>query len=236
MGISHTAYTILDTVTDLSGVAAYATIVGILFICGLGVPIPEDITLLAAGLLSAWESISFPGALVAGFTGVILGDSLLFFMGRRYGKKVFALPGLRRVFTPERVLAAEARIRKNGPFICFIARFLPGLRTPIFAMSGALGVKPSTFLLLDGVAALISVPIWVSIGYWVGKNFDEAFDGVMKVAKQAQMYLLAGIFLVCLIYVGAKLLRRRVVRRREQSMAPSIAELNQSHGVSNGDT
>ena len=236
MGISHTAYTILDTVTDLSGIAAYATIVGILFICGLGVPIPEDVTLLAAGLLSAWESISFSGALLAGFAGVILGDSLLFFMGRLYGKKVFALPGLRRVFTAERVAAAEARIRKNGPFICFIARFLPGLRTPIFAMSGALGVKPSTFLMLDGLAALISVPIWVSIGYWVGKNFDEAFDGVMKVAKQAQMYLFSGIFLICLVYIGVKFWRRRLARLKSESMTPSVTELNQGHRVRNSDT
>lgn len=215
---------LFEAVSGLSGLAAYCTIVGILLICSFGVPIPEDITLLTAGLLASAHRISLPGALIAGFGGVLVGDSILFFLGRRYGKRVFALPGLRRLFTPDRVLAAETRIRKNGPFICFIARFLPGLRSPIFAMSGALGVKRSTFLMLDGLAALLSVPLWVYLGHWFGSNFEEAVER----AKHVQVYIFTGVGMLIVGYVGFKLWRRRQARRSTTiSVAPGITELNQ---------
>jgi membrane protein DedA with SNARE-associated domain len=204
---------ILSFLSQLSGPAAYTTIVGILLICGFGVPIPEDITLLSAGLLASGGAISLPGAFLAGFAGVIVGDATLFFLGRRYGKKVFNLPGLRKIMTPDRIAAAEERIRRNGPFICFIARFLPGLRTPIFAMAGALGVKPHVFLGLDGLAALISVPVWIYLGYWFGSNLEEA----LKKAEHIQMFILAGLVIGVSFYLTWGLWRRR--RRRAAAAA-----------------
>ena len=210
MDPSRVATTIFSAVSGLTGLAAYATIVGILVICGLGIPIPEDITLLAAGLLASNGNISLAGALAAGFGGVLFGDAFLFFMGRRYGKRIFALPGFRRIFTEERTRAAESRIRKNGPFICFIARFLPGLRSPVFAMAGALGVKPLTFFLLDGFAAAISVPIWVYLGYWFGSNLEEA----LRQVKHIQVYIFSGLGVLILGYVGFKFWRLSVRKKR----------------------
>lgn len=219
--------TLFESLSGLSGPLAYATIVGILFICGLGVPIPEDITLLAAGLLAAHGSISLNGALIAGFLGVLLGDALLFFMGRKFGKKVFALPGLRNLFTDVRIAAAEARIRRNGPFICFIARFLPGLRSPIFAMSGALGVRPITFFLLDGFAALISVPVWVVLGYWFGNNLDDALARV----KHVQFYLFSGLAILIVGYIAY-----RFLKKRRTLVGPGITKLEKSDTIQDRNT
>ena len=227
MDPSRLVNTLFAAVSGLSGPFAYATIVGILLICGMGVPIPEDITLLAAGLLAANGSISLTGALIAGFGGVMLGDAFLFFLGRNYGKKVFALPGFRRLFTPDRITAAEDRIRRNGPFICFIARFLPGLRSPIFAMSGALGVKRSTFFLLDGFAALISVPVWVYLGYWFGNNLDEA----LAKAKHIQSYLFISLAVLILGYLGYRYFRKR---QAAPSVGPGVAEMEEGKRVQDG--
>jgi membrane protein DedA with SNARE-associated domain len=219
MDPSQIASQILEAVSQLSGLAAYATIIGILVICGLGIPIPEDITLLVAGLLAASGTITLPGALMAGFAGVLLGDAFLFFMGRRYGKKIFGLPGLRRVFTEERVLMAEQKIRRNGPFICFVARFLPGLRSPIFAMSGALGVRPIVFFSLDGFAAMISVPVWVYLGYWAG-NLD--LEDALAMAEKFQGYVIGGLAVLILAYVAYKYLRKKA--RRKANAAPQLPQ------------
>jgi membrane protein DedA with SNARE-associated domain len=203
--IAEWAGDLVDAMTDLSGGTAYAAIVGILTVCGLGIPIPEDITLLAAGLLASTGKISFSGALVAGFLGVIFGDAVLFFLGRKYGKRIFLLPGFRRIFTPERVRLAEAKVKGNGPFICFVARFLPGIRSPTFAMAGAMGVRPIVFFSLDGFAALISVPVWVSLGFWFGENWDEAIDR----ARRAEGFILTAIGSLVLGYVIYRLWRKR---------------------------
>ena len=54
----------------------------------------------------------------------------------------------------------------------FFARFLPGLRMPVFFTSGLYKVPFWKFFLIDGFAALISVPIWVLLAYYFSKNLD----------------------------------------------------------------
>ncbi len=218
MDFSLFASNLMEVVSQLPSPVVYGTIVGILLVCGMGVPVPEDITLLAAGLLAASEKISFPGAVLAGLIGVLAGDSVLFMLGRKFGKRVFSLPGLRRYFTPARLLSAETKIRKHGPFICFVARFLPGVRSAIFAMSGALGVKRSTFLLLDGLAALLSVPLWVYVGFWFGNNFDDAVGGAIEMAHKLQLYVFSALGLLIFGYVGFRFWRRR----KERAQLPHV--------------
>lgn len=176
----------LKLITFLSGFdgfTAYGAILGVLLICGLGVPIPEDITLVAAGILAALGNISLTGSLIAGFFGVLIGDSFLFFLGRTYGHRVFTLPVFKKIFTEDRIQLARERILRNSKFICFMARFLPGLRAPIFLTAGIMGVKPSTFLLLDGLAALLSVPFWIMVGWYLGDNLDSTLGFVIKAQK-----------------------------------------------------
>ena len=174
---------------------AYGVILGALTVCGLGVPIPEDITLIAAGILASLGKISLTGAMLAGFFGVLIGDSILFFLGRHMGKEVFQLPILKSLMPQHRIKKAEKRILANSKFVCFVARFLPGLRAPIFLTSGVMGVKPAIFLGLDGVAALVSVPLWVYVGWWAGEQWEEN-----QVIEQMQIYLFVGVGVAILLY------------------------------------
>ena len=201
-------------ITSLSGLTAYAVILGILFACGMGVPIPEDITLVSAGILAGIGNISLTGAILVGFFGVLFGDAFLYTIGRVYGRKVLEAPFVRSVLTPERVLIAEKKVLNNSGFICFTARFLPGLRSPVFLMSGVLGVRPLVFYGLDGLAALISVPFWVLVGWWFGQNIDDA----IAFAKSMQKYVLIGLIVVVSAYVAYRLLSRR--NKRPASTEP----------------
>lgn len=199
--------------SGFSGPTAYAFILGFLFLCGLGLPVPEDITLIAAGVLAALDNISLQGALISCFIGVMVGDMFLFFLGRRLGRRVFRLPIFRSIFNEERIRKAEEKIVRNSRFVCFTGRFLPGVRAPIFLMSGVLGVRPIVFLTLDGFAALISVPVWVLIGYWFGLNLQQAF----KIAKDFQLT----VFSILLLLIMGFFIRRFLRRRRERSLTPA---------------
>lgn len=203
---------LITTLSQLDGWTAYSAIVGLLLLCGLGLPLPEDITLIAAGILSALGSISFIGAVVVGLFGVLAGDAFLYTMGRTYGRRAFDLPFIRSVMTPRRIALAERKIIRNSYFICFTARFLPGLRSPIFLMSGIMGVRPMVFYGLDGFAALISVPLWVWVGHWVGMNLDTA----LKVAERIQLSVAGIIILFVAIYLGYR--RYKKGRRAERLM------------------
>jgi membrane protein DedA with SNARE-associated domain len=197
---------LIITLSGLEGTTAYCAIVGLLLICGLGVPIPEDITLIAAGILAspAVGSIKLWGAVAAGFVGVLAGDAFLYNLGRIYGRKAFQLPFIRTIMTPRRIALAERKIIRNSHFICFTARFLPGLRSPVFLTAGIMGVRPFVFYGLDGVAAMISVPLWVFVGHWVGENLEMA----MKVAERIQLSLALVVVTLVALYLGWRRFRK----------------------------
>ncbi len=217
MATKSVSTTLITVLTGLNATTAYLAIFGVLFVCGLGVPIPEDITLISAGILASMKTISLIGAMVVGFIGVLVGDALLFSLGRYYGRRVFKLPGFRRIFTDARVEAAEQRVKSNSKFICFTARFLPGLRAPIFLTAGVMGVRPIIFYTLDGFAALISVPIWVLVGFYAAENIEKA----LKIAKHLQIYILLGVGFSVGVYLFIRWRKKRKART-EQSSAEEV--------------
>ncbi|HAG91094.1 MAG TPA: DedA family protein [Bdellovibrionales bacterium] len=195
--MSSIGQSIIEFLSQFHGPSAYALVLGLLLICGLGVPIPEDITLIGAGILAALGSMSLTGALIAGFLGVMIGDAFMFYLGRFYGRKALTLPLIRNIMTPKRIEKAERRVLRNSKFICFTARFLPGLRSAVFLTSGMLGVRPVIFFALDGFAALISVPVWVVGGWWFGQNITEA----LAFAERMQVVLIAGMITLVIGYL-----------------------------------
>lgn len=78
-----------------------AMIFGMLILCGFGLPIPEDITLIAAGILSGIQVNSTHGhfALMLAFclAGVLIGDGIMFIGGRVFGYKLQKYTPLRKV-------------------------------------------------------------------------------------------------------------------------------------------
>lgn len=184
----------------LSGFQAYAAILAVLFACGLGVPIPEDITLFAAGFLAYKGRITLMGALLVGLLGVLIGDSFMYLIGRNFGRRVFGWPVFRKMFTEDRIRMAEEKINNNAKIICFTSRFAPGLRAPVYITSGILRVPFPVFIGMDGLAALVSVPVWVIMAYYLGDKVEM----VLEIAKNAKI----GIAVALLLLIGYYLFRK----------------------------
>ncbi|WP_333649214.1 DedA family protein [Candidatus Binatus sp.] len=144
----------------------------VLMLCGLGMPIPEDVALLAGGYLAHRGVTRYPITLAVSLLGVVVGDNSLFFMGRRFGTglvRYFTLAWPARQHQIERI---ERFMQRHGARAVFYARFLAGLRALIYLSAGSFGVRPAVFLLYDLLGALISVPIVVTLGYIFGKQIE----------------------------------------------------------------
>lgn len=164
---------ILQTLIDFFTHYGYFAVFFVLLICGFGVPIPEDITLVAGGVISGLGYTNEHWMFVVGMAGVLTGDATMFLLGRFYGNTLLQWPLIARVVTPERFVAVQAKFEKYGVWVLFVARFLPGLRSPIFITAGVTRRVPFwRFLLMDGLAALISVPVWVYLGFLGASNRD----------------------------------------------------------------
>ena len=147
---------------------------------GLGVPIPEDVPLLAAGILAHNGGLSVPMASLACGVFVLARDSIVFGLGRRYGVTVLQNRWARRIVSPETVRKAQHHLAERGALVVFVGRFLPGFRAAVFFAAGASGVRPRTFLIMDLVAALISLPFFV----WVGFKFSQNLPRIQEVVSQ----------------------------------------------------
>lgn len=189
----------------------YFAVFFILLICGFGVPIPEDITLVAGGIIAGLGFADVHLMFVVGMAGVLLGDGIMFTMGRLFGERIQQLPLFRRLLPPHRFAHVQEKFEKYGHWVLFVARFLPGLRSPIFITAGmSRRVGYLRFLLMDGFAALISVPIWVYLGYFGAYNRDW----LMKWVERGQVSLLI-LAAVVLLSVGGYYFRLYLIRRSD---------------------
>jgi membrane protein DedA with SNARE-associated domain len=143
-----------------------------LLLCGLGMPIPEDVALLAGGYMVHRGVTRYPITLAVAFIGVVAGDNSLFFMGRRFGTGWVRYFGIGRPGRQVQIERIQKFMQRHGHRAIFYARFLAGLRALIYLSAGSFGVKPAIFLLYDLLGALISVPIVVTLGYIFGKQLE----------------------------------------------------------------
>jgi membrane protein DedA with SNARE-associated domain len=178
---------LLDFLLGLSGPGPYFMVFLILLACGLGLPIPEDITLFAAGLLSYYGNANVWAMIGVCFFGVLVGDTIIFTLGAVYGRKLTKKWFFRKILPQERLDLVASKLKHQGNKVIFAARFMPGLRAPVYFTCGTLHVPFRVFFFFDGLAALISVPIWIILGYAMGYYLGDEIASILKGMKEIKL-------------------------------------------------
>jgi len=212
---------LLDTLIELITGNGYLAVLLLLLACGFGIPIPEDITLVAGGVIAGIGAANVHVMCLVGLAGVLAGDSLMFWVGRHYGERARQLRWVAWLLTPRRYMRIEQLYRRHGNRLMFIARFLPGLRTPIYLTAGMTRRVPFwRFFALDGLAAVLSVPIWVYLGYYGAENHEWLLMWIKRgktVLLIALGVLLAGVlFWLWRRYAKHRALQQLREQRRQQ--------------------
>jgi membrane protein DedA with SNARE-associated domain len=219
---------LIQHLQQLSPASVHLTLIGILLLCGLGLPIPEDVSLITAGYMAHRGVVNVHTAFFVSLGAVLGGDAIAFWLGRHFGRRLLAWKPMHRLFNVRKQLRVRAYFRKYGSKVIFIGRFLPGLRFSIFVSAGTLGVRPAVFLLFDTMAALLSVPLLVYLAW----GFGEHIDHVIAWARRSEYGILALAALGVLI-LGLKLLRGRRLRRVEQ-VEQTIEKVEEAMGLPDG--
>ncbi|MDQ2796055.1 MAG: DedA family protein, partial [Actinomycetota bacterium] len=101
----------------------------------LGVIIPGEIGVILGGVLANQHKLPLFAVLIAGIAGAIIGDSIGYWVGMRYGEKLLSkIPN--RILKPDHIKSAEESIRKFGGKSVFIARFTAALRALVPGLAG----------------------------------------------------------------------------------------------------
>ena len=175
--------------------AVYVTIGLIVMIESLGIPIPGEIALVSATLLTIhpssaveWEYIA-----VAASAGAIIGDSIGYSIGRKGGKPLFEWLGRKfpKHFGPSHVATAERAFQKWGMWTVFFGRFIALLRIFAGPLAGALHMRYPKFLIANALGGIVWATGTTALIHYVGEVAEKWLCGFAWVGLGVA--LLAGV-------------------------------------------
>ena len=199
----------------------YAAIIGVLLLCGMGLPLPEEVPILTSAVLSQSGHLQPWWALGACMFGVMAGDSFMYFLGRRWGSHVLEHRLSRKLLTAERQQKIIEYFEKYGARIIFVARFLPGIRAPLFLTAGTMRVPFWLFFVMNGTAALLSIPL----SFWLAYYFTDKLEDLLNVRDRVHYWgvglVAAGLFLWLVLHRWWERRTSGVLEPREADRKPT---------------
>jgi len=210
---------LIQAITDYP----YIGVAVVFLLCGLGFPIPEEVVLLAAGFVCAKfpekaQLLPMMGWCAA---AIAVGDMIPFLLGRVFGVRLLRLRWLRYFINKRRLAMFDHWFRRRGDLVIVISRFMPGLRVVAFFTAGAMKMRWTRFLFLDGLGILLIVPLMTWIGFRSAGFIEEAFATVQKVERGL---LWGGVGLALVLAAWFWLWRRRRARQREQALKEAFVQ------------
>jgi membrane protein DedA with SNARE-associated domain len=177
----------------------YVGIIIYMILTGCGLPMPEEVAIIAGGALAAGGQLDPWLTLGSLLLGAILGDCVMYAIGHHFGRRIVKSNRLCAAYlTPEREKKVEALLSRHGAKVLFFARFLVGIRGPIYITAGILKMPFRKFILADLVCATIVVSLFFGLSYYYGQtiiNIIHNGEGVFTLVVVTVAVIGGGAFL-----------------------------------------
>jgi len=131
--------------------------------------VPEEIVTTTMGMLLAQGRITAPLAVASVMAGLLPANSAAVFIGSLARRRIGHGGFLGRTLSSPRVAAASEALRRHGPLLVVVTRFVPFVRGPVYLATGLSGLGVGRFFLLDAAAACVQVPLLL----WLGSRLGE---------------------------------------------------------------
>jgi membrane protein DedA with SNARE-associated domain len=156
----------------------YFGIFVILILGELGFPFPEGVTLIGCGFLISTNIVRPVQALFIVFSGILIGDLLSYYFGKKYGRSIVTHKRFHKILSPERLSMLEDSFNKRGIlFILIGGRLISG----IFIVAGILKMPFSKLMVIDAISSLFAVTIWVGTGYIGGHSLQVIMNDMTRI-------------------------------------------------------
>jgi membrane-associated protein len=139
----------------------------------VGLVLPGDSLLFTAGFLASQGYLDLPTLIVISFACAVLGDNLGYYLGKRYGPKIFRQEE-GRLFGHQQLERAERFFERHGGKTVMLARFMPVVRSFAPMLAGIGRMRYRVFMaynLAGGVLWAIGLPV---AGYYLGRAIPSA--------------------------------------------------------------
>ena len=161
-----------------------------LIIAGFNIRISEDLILFTSGVLASQDPENRWYLWMAVFFGAYISDWIAYWTGRIFGPKIFKIKWLSKIISKERIDKMHGFYDKWGFFAFLIGRFVPfGVRNCLFISAGMGNMSFRKFLLIDGLASLISTTSAFLLAYSLGDTISEIFFVVWQYIKNNNLFI-----------------------------------------------
>jgi len=167
----------------------YLGIFLLLILGGIGLPFPEDATLLLSGFLMAHYVIKPLPAFLVVYSGLLISDFSLYLVGKKYGRRIVEHKRFRKIISPIRLSKLEEKFKKWGSLVVFLGRHIFGFRAQIFLVSGVMKMSATKFLVADAISVLFTIGLWGGIGYLGGNSVQALKKDITRVEHIAIVIL-----------------------------------------------
>lgn len=196
----------LATLINIPSNMGYLALAGLVGGESMGVPLPGETALIAAGLLAHQGNLDILAVIAVAAGAAIVGDNLGYLIGRKGGRWLLERPGLlarHRRLVLER---GEPFFERHGPKAVFLGRWVSGLRIAAAWLAGINHMRWPVFFFwnaLGGIAWATSVGL---LAYFAGHAAEQAL-------KLGGIAAVAGIVLVLATVLAVRRIRRYRARR-----------------------
>lgn len=151
---------------------------------------PEEVVMCVLGVLVFQGRIPFEMAWLAVTIGLLPANLFTVLIGRGFGMAILKRAPFRWFIDPGMVQAILEPVRQKGVWIVAATRFTPIIRGPVYFSVGTSQFKPLRFLRTDFLASLAQIPLWISLGQWMGARSESIAQSFQWIG-----FLFAGLLL-----------------------------------------
>jgi len=200
----------------------YIALFCLLFFSGLGLPLPEDVPLVAAGVQIARGSMTLFIAGPVAWVAMIMGDSALYLLGYLLGYRVVHFPLIGRHLRRDRLNKCEVWFERWGVWAIGIGRLFAGVRSAIVVAAGTMRFNYAKLLAADSMAAIVSGGGFMFLGFWAGRHSGPVRDIIERYKPYFTLgALILAILLIPLLWLRNR--RRAAARRTDESTLAALA-------------
>ena len=138
----------------------------------LGFVFPGETAAILGGVLASKGGVDLDGILAVVVVCAIVGDSVGYAVGERWGPKLLQLGPLKK--RQKGIDTALDQLNRRGPIAVFVARFSAFLRAVVPGLAGLSSMHYRTFLWANAAGGLCWGVLYVLLGYFVGQSVEKA--------------------------------------------------------------
>ena len=178
----------------------------------IGFFLPGDTILFTAGILASKNVLGLPESIAVCFAAAVIGDSVGYYLGRRFGKRVFTIEEahfLDDYLNKENLERTKRFFEKYGIKTIFFARYIPVVRTIAPTLAGTAEMSYPSFLAYNVLGGLVWVVSVTLAGFFLGALIPNSLE-ILNI-------IIIGIIVFSLLPAIVRHWRARMKRHRDLS-------------------